>query len=177
MFGLDDMSAGSFCCQLSGEGVEGEVAKEIAAHTALDLVEAAGGGFDPLETEDGIEAVEFWAEVGVADEFGGAGAEEQEIFEEEREAAEESGGFLLAFGSGAIGLGHLEEGRVVWFSGSVADEEERVGAGGDVGFEVEAESLTGCSLSEAGNQAALFGRDFGATVGEKHLDFFEGQSA
>ncbi len=41
--------------------------------------------------------------------------EEEEVFEEKREGAEEGGGLLLAFGSGAVGLGHLEEGGVVGF--------------------------------------------------------------
>ncbi len=123
------------------------------------------------------EALEFGAEVGVADEFGGAGVEEEQVFEDEGEGAEEGGGFLLAFGSGAVGFGHLEEGGVVGFLGCVADEDEGVGAGGGVGFEVEAEGLAGCSLGETGDEAALFGGDVGAAVGEEHFDLFEGQGA
>ncbi|WP_433983224.1 hypothetical protein [Tunturiibacter empetritectus] len=85
---------GSSCCELpgcelAGEGVEGEAAKEVAAQSALYLVESAGGGFDPSEAEGAAEAVEFGAQVGVADELGSACAEEEEIFEEEGEAAEE----------------------------------------------------------------------------------------
>ena len=159
--------------ELAGEGVEGEGAEEVAAHAALDLVEAAGGVFDPGEGEGVVEAIELGAEVGVADEFGGAGVEEEEVFEEEREGAEESGGFLLAFGSGAVGLGHLEEGGVVGLGGGVAKEEERVGAGGDVGGEVEAEGFAGGSLGEAGDEGALLRGDVGAAVGEEHLDLFD----
>ena len=133
------------------------------------------------EVEDGVEAVELGAEVGVAEELGCAGAEEEKVFEEEREGAEEGGGFLLAFGSGAVGLGHLEEGGVVGFSsrwcGGVAEEEEGVGAGGGVGGEVEAEGFAGGSLGEAGDEAALLRGDVGAAVGEEHLDLFDGQGA
>ena len=141
----------------------------------MDLVEASGGLLDPVEGEGLGEAFEFGAEVGVAEEFGGAGVEEEEVFEEEGEGAEEGGGLLLAFGSGAVGLGHLEEGGVVGFGGGVADEEQGVGAGGGVGFEVEAEGLACGSLGEAGDEGALFGWDVGAAVGEEHLDLFEGQ--
>ena len=98
---------------MAGEGVEGEAAEEIATEAALDLVEGAGGLFDPVEAEGLAEAVELGAEVCVAEEFGGAGAEKEEVFEEERECAEERSGFLLTFGSGAVGFGHLEEGGVV----------------------------------------------------------------
>ena len=100
---------------MGGEGVEGEGAEEVAAEAGVDLVEGVAGAFDPGEGEGGGEAVELGAEVGVADEFGGAGVEEEQVFEEEREGAEEGGGFLLAFGSGAVGFGHLEEGGVVGF--------------------------------------------------------------
>jgi hypothetical protein len=139
------------------------------------------GRFDPGEAEGVVEAVEFGAKVGVADEFGSACAEEEKVFEEEGERAEESGGFLLAFGSGAVGLGHLEEGGVVGLGGAaggcggVAEKEECIGAGGGVGGEIEAEGFAAGSLSEACDEAALRGRDVGAAVGEEHLDLFDGQ--
>jgi len=141
----------------------------------LDLVEAVGGLLDPCEGEGLAEAFELGTEVGVAEKLGGAGLEEEKVFEEEREGAEEGGGLLLAFGSGAVGLGHLEESGVVWFSRGVVEEEEGVGAGGGVGFEIEAEGFACGSLGETGDEGALFGRDFGAAVGEEHLDFFYGQ--
>ena len=112
------------------------------------------------------------AEVGVAEELRSARLEQQQVFEKQRERAEERGGLLLAFGSGAVGLGHLEEGGVVGLGGGVADEQQRVGAGGGVGFEVEAEGFACRSLREAGDQGALFRRDVGAAVGEQHLDLF-----
>ena len=90
---------------------------------------------------------------------------------------------MLAFGSGAVGFGHLEEGGVVWLGGAtagcggVAEEEKGVGAGGGVGFEVEAEGFAGGSLGEAGDEGALFGRHVGTAVGEEHLDLFDGQGA
>ena len=59
----------------------------------------------------------------------------------------------------------------------VAEEDEGVGAGGGVGFEVEAEGAAGGSLGEAGDEGALLGRDVGAAVGEQHLDLFDGQGA
>ena len=72
---------------MAGVGVEGEGAQEVAAHSALDLVETAGGLLDPLEGEGLGEAFEFGAEVGVAEEFGGAGLKEEDVFEEEGEGA------------------------------------------------------------------------------------------
>ena len=74
--------------------------------------------------------------------------------------------FWPAFGPGAIGLSHLEEGSVVCILRRVADEDQRVGAGGGVGFEVEAEGLAGCALREAGDEGALLGWDVGAAVGQ-----------
>ncbi len=71
--------------------------------------------FDPGEGEGGGEAVELGAEVGVAEEIGGAGVEQEKVFEEKRESAEQGSGFGLAVGPGAVGLGHLEEGGVVGF--------------------------------------------------------------
>ena len=60
---------------------------------------------------------------------------------------------------------------------SVAEEDEGVGAGGGVGFEIEAEGAAGGSLGEAGDEGTLLRRDFGAAVGEQHLDLFDGQGA
>jgi hypothetical protein len=160
---------------LAGEGVEGERAEEVAAHSALDLVEGTGGLFDPVEGEGLGETIDFGAEVGVAEEFRGAGLEEEDVFEEEGEGSEEGGGLLLAFGSGAVSLGHLEEGGVVRLGCGLAEEKEGVGAGGGVGFEVEAEGLAGGSLGEAGDEGALPGIYVGAAVGEEHLDLFHWQ--
>jgi hypothetical protein len=162
---------------LCSEGVEGERPEEIATHPALNLIETAGGVFDPLKGEEGVEAFEFGAEVGVAEELGCARAQEKKVFEKKRERAEEDRGLLLAFSSGAIGLGHLEEGGVVGILRCVADKQERVGAGGDVGFEIEAKGFACGSLGEAGDESALLLRDVGAPVGKKHLDLFYGQCA
>src|SRR5437868_6103603 len=84
------------CHQLAGEGVERQAAEEVAPEATLHLIEAARGVFDPREVEHGVEALQFLADIGVAEEFGGAGAEEEKVFEEEREGAEKSGRFLLA---------------------------------------------------------------------------------
>ena len=96
-----------------------------------------------------------------------------------REAREFVGGLRSFAGLRlrAVGLGHLEEGCVIGIICGVADEEEGVGAGGDVGFEVEAEGFACGSLGESGDQAALLRRDVGTTVGEEHLDLFDGQGA
>lgn len=143
----------------------------------MDLVEASGGVFDPLEGDGLSDLFQIGAEVGVAEEFGCAGLEEEDVFEEERESAEKVGVFFLAFGSGAVGLGHLEESGVVRVSYGRADEQERVGSGGGVGGKIEAEGLAGGALCEAGDEGALFGGDVWAAVGEEHLDLFDGESA
>ena len=46
-------------------------------------VEASGGVFDPVEAENGAEAVEFGTDVGVADQLRGACADEEKVFEEQ----------------------------------------------------------------------------------------------
>ena len=101
--------------ELGGEGVEGERAEEVAAEAGLDLVEGVTGAFDPGEGKGGGEAFELGAQVGVAEEFGGARVEQEEVFEQQREGAEERVGFLLAFGACAVGFSHLEESGVVGF--------------------------------------------------------------
>ena len=133
--------------------------------------------FDPLEREGLGEAVQFGAEVGVAEELGGAGLEEEDVFEQEGQGAEQLGGFLLAFGSGAVGFGHFEESGVVGLGGGVAKEQEGVGAGGSVGGEIEAEGFACGSLGEASDERALFWSDVRASIGEEHLDFFYWQRA
>jgi hypothetical protein len=99
--------------ELGGEGVEGEGAEEVAAQAGVDLVEGVTGRFDPGEGEGGGQAVELGAEVGVADEFGRAAVEQEKVFEQEREGAQQGEGLGLAVGPGAVGLGALEEGGVV----------------------------------------------------------------
>lgn len=69
--------------ELAREGVEREAAEKVATHAALHLVEAAGGLFDPLEGEGLDKALEFGAKVGVAEKLGGAGLEEEDVFEQE----------------------------------------------------------------------------------------------
>ena len=59
----------------------------------------------------------------------------------------------------------------------VAEKDEGVGAGGDVGFEVEGEGAAGCSLREAGDESALFGGDIGTAGGEQGFDLFDGKRA
>ena len=71
------------CGELGGEGVEGEGAEEIAAEAGLDLVGGVAGAFDPGEGEGLGEALEFGAEVDVAEEFGGPGVEQEQVFEQE----------------------------------------------------------------------------------------------
>src|ERR1039458_7450059 len=101
--------------ELGGEGVEREGAEEVAAEAGLDLVEGVAGAFDPGERQGSGEALEFGAQVDVAEKSGRAGVEQQQVFEQQREGAEERGGFLLAVGPGAVGFGHLEEGGVIGF--------------------------------------------------------------
>ncbi len=54
----------------------------------------------------------------------------------------------------------------------VAQEDEGIGAGCGIGFEIEAEGTTGCSLREAGDEGALLGGDVGAARGDECLDLF-----
>lgn len=100
---------------MGGEGVEGEGAEEVAAEARVDLVDGVGGSLDEGEGEGGGEAVELGADVDVADELGGAGVEEEQVFKEEGEGAEEREGFLLAFGAAAVGVSHFEESGVIGF--------------------------------------------------------------
>ncbi len=162
---------------MGGEGVQGEVAEEVAAKAGLNLVQGVAGIFDPREGDGGGELFEVRADVGVAETLGGAGQEEEEIFEEEAEGAEEGGGFLLAFGSGAVGFGHFEEGGVVGVRDGDAEEEEGVGAGGDVGFEVKGEGSADGSLGQSGDEGAVGGGPVGAAVGEKVFELFGGEGA
>src|SRR5437879_10061461 len=80
---------------LGGEGVEREVAQEVAAHAGVDLDEAAAGLLDPGEGDGGGEAFEFGAQVGVAQHLGGAALEQEEVFEDERVGAEQGLGLGL----------------------------------------------------------------------------------
>ena len=72
----------------SGGELAGEArrkrAEEVAAHSALYLVEVAGGVFNPGKVEDGVEALELGVDVRVAEKLGGACAEEEKVFEQER---------------------------------------------------------------------------------------------
>ena len=79
----------------------------------MDLVEGVAGRLDPGEGEGGGEAVKLGAEVGVAQEFGRAGVEQEKVFEEKCEGAEQGSSLGLAVGPGAVGFGHFEEGGVV----------------------------------------------------------------
>ncbi len=79
----------------------------------MDLVEGLTGALDPGEGECGGQALQLGAEVGVAQEFGCAAVEQEKVFEQKREGAEQGEGFGLAVGPGAVGLGALEEDGVV----------------------------------------------------------------
>ena len=98
--------------ELDGESVEAEGAEEVAAHSALDGVEASDGRLDPVEADGVGEALEVGFFVDIAETLGGAGLEEEDVFEEAGEGAKEGGGLGVAVGAGAVGLGHAEEGGV-----------------------------------------------------------------
>ena len=115
----------------------------------MDGVQAADGGFEPGEVEGVGEALEFGADVYVAEAVGSAAVEEQDVFEDAGHSAKEGGGFNLAVGPGAIGFGHLEEGGVVAGLG-VAEDGEGVEAGGGVFGEVEAVGAAYSAFGEAG---------------------------
>ncbi len=136
-----------------------------------------GGAFDPGEGGELRETVELRAKVDVAEEFGGSGFDQEEVFEEEGEGAEEGGGLLLALGPGAVGFGHAEEGGMVGVDEGGAEEREGVGAGGGVGGEVEREGASGGSLREAGDEGALRRVEVGAAVAEEGFDLLDGQGA
>ena len=160
-----------------GEAVEGEVAEEVAAESGPDLVERVGRAFYPGESGELGETVEIGAEIDVADELGRSGFDQEEVFEEESEGAEEGSGLFLAFGSGSIVLGHAEERRMIGVDEGGVEEDEGVGAGGGVGREVEGEGAAGGALCEAGDEGALRRRQIGAAVAEEHLELFDGKSA
>ena len=65
--------------------------------------------------------------------------------------------------------------RGAWSRRRVAQEDERIRAGGSVGFEVEAEGSAGGALREAGDQVTLLWRDIRPAVGEQHLDLLDRQ--
>lgn len=73
--------------EAGGEGVEREVTQEVATHPGVDLIEATAGLLDPLEGQSAGEAIEFGADVGVAEELRSARVEEQEIFKQKGEGA------------------------------------------------------------------------------------------
>ena len=83
------------------------------------------------------EAVEVGGEIEVADEGGRAGDDEQQIFNEAAESAEQVDGLLLAVGAGAIAFSGVEELGVVGLPECGAEEDERVLAAGEVGGEIE----------------------------------------
>jgi len=60
-------SAGVFCCETHGHGVERERTQEIAAHALLDLNEGASGVVDPFDGEALGETRELGGNVDVAD--------------------------------------------------------------------------------------------------------------
>ena len=98
-----------------GEGVERERAEQVATQAGVDLVEGVAGALDPGEGQRGGQAAELGAEIDVAHQFRRSGVEQEQIFEQQREGAQQRGSLLLAVGAGAVGLGHLEEGGVVEF--------------------------------------------------------------
>ena len=130
------------------------------------MAEAAGGGLDPVPSDSRGHGGELALEVNVADELRGFGFDEEQVFEEGGCGAEEAFGFFLSFGSGAVGFSNVEEVGVIGLTDGVAEEDERVGAAGEVCGEVEAESAADGAFRKAGDEGALGGLRLRATFGE-----------
>ena len=116
-------------------------------------------------------------DVEVADEVGGAGDDEEQVFEQAAEGAEEVDGFLLAVGAGAVGFGGVEELGVVGIAEGGAEEDEGVVAAGEVDGEVDGEGAADGSFGEAGGEGAVVGLELGAALGEEGLELGGGDGA
>ena len=163
--------------ELRCEAVEGEGAEQVAAHAGFYGAQAAGGGFDPVEGYRRGHSGQLFLEIDVADEVRGFGFEEEQVFEEGGSGANEGFGFFLAFGAGAVGFGDVEEVGCVGLAASAAQEDEGVGAAGEVRGEIEVESAADGAFGEAGDEGALGGAVGGAAFGEELLDLAGGDGA
>ena len=107
----------------------------------------------------------------------GFGFEQEQVFEERRGGAEKALGFRLTFGAGAVGFGDLEQVRRIGLADGVAQEDEGVGAAGEICGEIEAESAADGAFGEAGDEGAFGGAVMGTAFGEKFFDLVGGDGA
>jgi hypothetical protein len=73
---------------LARECVQRERAQQISAQARLDLIEQMAGALDPGERQSGGEALELAAQIDIAQQFGSAGIEQQQVFKQQREGAQ-----------------------------------------------------------------------------------------
>ncbi len=126
-----------------------------------------GGGVNPVYTYVLCKASDFGFDVEIADELRRAGDDEEQVFDEAAEGAEQVDGLLLAVGSGAVALCGVEERRVIRLAESGAQQDERVLAAGEVNVEVEVERAAYGSFGEARGESAVSGFEQRATPGEQ----------
>lgn len=78
--------------EFGGEGVQADIAEEVAAEAGLDGVQAADGGFDPGKVETIGKVLQLGADVYVADTIKGSALEEKNVFENAGQGSEKRGG-------------------------------------------------------------------------------------
>ena len=109
--------------------------------------------------------VELGGEIEIADQRRRAGHDEQQIFNEAAESAEEVDGLLLAVGAGAVGLGGMEELRnSPGPAERGAEKDEGILAAGEVGGEIDGEGAADGAFGEPGSKGAVMGLELGAAL-------------
>ena len=134
------------------------------------------------------EAVEFGSEVEVADEMRRAGDEEEQVFKEAAECAEEVDGLFLAVGAAAIGFRGVEEGGVVGLpprgrrpirevAEGGSEQNEGILAAQEVDAKVDVEGAADSAFGEAGGEGAIGRLELGAAQGEQGFKVGGGECA
>jgi len=160
-----------------GHGVEREGTQQVAAHAGFGLNEGAGGVVDPLDAYALREAGKFGFDVQVADKAWRSGDDEEQVFNEAAEGAEEAEGFLRSVGAGAVLLGGLEKGREIWLPKRGAEQEDGVLTAGEVGRQVEGEGAADGAFREAGGESAVLRFQLGTAKGEEGFEVRGGEGA
>ena len=101
------------------------------------------------------------AMIEVADQVRRAGHDQQQVFNQAAEGAQQVDGLLLAVGAGAIALRGVEELRIVRFAQGGAQQDERVLAAGEIDAEVDGEGAAHGALGQAGGKGAVLGLSSG----------------
>jgi len=121
----------------------------------VHLVKCAGGGFDPFEGNGCGSSFQFGDQIDIANHLRRSCLEQQQVFQQRRQGAEQILRFLLAFCTGAVGFRHLEESRVIRIVYGIPQNDERVLACGGESGKIKVEGTAGGSLCQAGDKLAL----------------------